>query len=166
VSFRFHAEFAILMMIRQNNILIKNDGTPVISDMGFHSMCRGVGQRRIFRDWHYMTPQELLVDGDGPPSSAKDVWSLGATIYKVIKQFNCGRSPYLIHLAIQILTGKPPGKNFVRELFRIHRNTPRSLPRPIQIDDELWELIQALLADDEQDRPTMNGVVATLQSLG
>lgn len=126
--------------IKPQNILMKSNGTPLISDFGighsFQSCARVVGTPA------YQAP-EVIDKCAGDPESdpgKEDIWSLGVTLYVL----NFGQLPY-------------KGES----VFEIVRSIVTTELVPFEnCDPILWDLITHMLQPEFQDRYNIKQVLA------
>jgi serine/threonine protein kinase len=137
--------------VKPDNVRLTDDGTAVLTDLGFaHRPGENAAflrQGYVLGTANYLAP-ELCDDLPGEELSS-DVFSLGVTLFEMLT----GRLPY------------PPGS--LRQTIRRHRCDPpadvRALAGPLP--GALAELVQALLAQEPEDRPAAAAVVRRLVAL-
>ncbi|WP_394825466.1 serine/threonine-protein kinase PknK [Pendulispora albinea] len=131
--------------LKPHNVMVRDDGRPVILDFGLVTEDRvgGVGQTladRISGTLGYMAPEQLL---GGPVSRAGDWYAVGAILY-------------------QLLTGRMP--RTAPDVTRDGAIAPRPLPpsRVVRhrIAPDLEALAMRLLAADPSARPTADEMMA------
>ncbi|KAG9041096.1 hypothetical protein FS837_012741 [Tulasnella sp. UAMH 9824] len=146
--------------IKPDNILIDDNGSALIIDFGlsrslvesipgFISSNRGAGNVR------WMAPE--LIDGTLSKSLAGDVYSFGC-------------------LAMNILNGSIPFKDFVKDAALIKALLGRTPPSPAStrqkiscnpaLETPVWKLLDQCWATDPADRPTMRDIEGRVQKLG
>ena len=146
-----HHEGIIHRDIKPSNLLIHEDGTVKIGDLGIATHDRGANRspllRGIMGSPHYMAPEQVL---GREADSRADVYALGSTIFR-------------------LLAGRPPfrGTN-VKEILLAHvRTEPPDLAqlRP-EAFPALAQLVNTMLAKDPAGRPpTMQAVIEKLEGV-
>ena len=140
-----HAAGVIHRDVKPGNVLVREDGTAMISDFG---IARVAGDPAITQSGmltgtpSYFSPE--LARGESPGPSA-DVWALGATLYAAVE----GRPPYQAQA------------NPIAVLDDIARNQP-SAPRRAGF---LEPALLAMMARDPGARCTMDDARQALQRL-
>ena len=140
--------------LKPGNILIRPDGTPVLTDFGLVSHVWGAGGRQMLdagATRHgtpaYMAPEQI----EGHVGDARiDLYALGCILYELV----AGRPPFVAPT--------------VHEVLRQHLTAEPLLPSTFvdEVPGELEQLIAWLLAKDPRDRTgyadDVAGVLATL----
>ncbi len=140
-----HATGVIHRDVKPGNVLVREDGTAMISDFG---IARVAGDPAITQSGmltgtpSYFSPELARGESPGPPA---DVWALGATLYAAVE----GRPPYQTRA------------NPIAVLDDIARNQP-SAPRRAGF---LEPALLAMMARDPGARWTMDDARQPLQRL-
>lgn len=149
-----HGEGFVHRDLTPANVLIRDDGTPVLVDFGLAAQFRGVGGRDVIEvggvlvgTCAYMAPEQIC--GDVVDARA-DLYSLGCILFEAV-------------------TGKPPflGANAGEVLTRHLNDEPVPPSMRVPVPRELDDLIMALLAKDPRNRiGYASDVAAVLGSCG
>ena len=136
--------------VKPQNVLLNGDGRAKVTDFGIARSLdveRGVTQTgTVLGTSNYIAPEQA---SGQPVDERSDVYSLGVVFY-------------------ELLTGKLPfaGENFVAVALRhINEPAPPVLAGRPDAPPLLAALVDAMLAKEHFDRPTMDEVVATLETL-
>ena len=109
--------------IKPENILITNSGIPKIADFGLTKKIDGTEQitetGAVLGTWHYLSPEHIEKNKELEFES--DVYSLGATLYKLIVGHPPFTTPNIKDFIEQLLTKNPP------PIRSINRNIPKDL---------------------------------------
>jgi hypothetical protein len=115
--------------------------------------------------WPYKPREELDHRGDEPFAATfeMDVYAFGSVTYQV-RNFSLSECN-VISSSWQILCGRPPyhGRNIYRSIHDIIDRGHIVLPKPPQINAQMWRVIQKCWARDPEDLPTMAQVVDELE---
>lgn len=135
--------------LKPANILVAKDGRPKITDLGvarqMERNTRLTQAGTILGTYSYLAPEQILSSTVGPRA---DLYSLGICLFTALT----GRKPF-------------EAENEFKMLKAHLEEPPPSLTLFLPgIPKELDDLVQALLAKDEQDRPRSARVVADLLS--
>ena len=132
-----HAAGILHRDIKPANVLLRRDGTPLLSDFG---LARSVDPQRgltrtgeVIGSPGYLAPEQC--GGDRPHSPATDVYGVGALLYAC-------------------LSGEPP---FRGALFDVLRRVLEEPPPPLrsrapEVDPGLAEIVTRCLAKDPEER--------------
>ena len=145
-----HAQGVLHRDVKPSNILVRRDGSPVLTDFG---LARDADKPSLTRTGtfagtpHYVSPEQAA--GRRDVDARTDVWSLGATLY-------------------ELLTTKVPfdGDSTPEILDRIHRNEPVD---PVRIVPDLAPDLAAIVLKALEKEParryaTMTAFVADLRA--
>lgn len=134
-----HASQILHRDLKPGNILLRRDGTPVITDFGLARLLDESGLSRtgdVMGTPAYMSPEQI----QGLPSidERSDLFSIGVILYELItgKRPFSGKSPRAIAMAILSADPPPPSK--------LAPAVPAALD----------ELVLKLLAREPEDRPS------------
>ena len=131
--------------VKPANVMLRSTGRAVLADFGIATVeddATVTTTGLLLGSPAYMSPERAR----GEPSTlASDLWSLGATLYAALD----GRSPFE-------RSGSLPTLNAV-----LHDPAP-----PLVHEGELGAVIDALLAKDPAERPTLRAVRMALQRFG
>lgn len=161
----------------QRNILINNEGVPVLADFGLSWFCNVTEVRHDQGSSAWQAPEllgvlEPIVHPDGPERTREsDVYALGCTFFEVSmsKLLENGKLMGLY----KIWTGQPPFYDNPKQgdlLQRLRRgDRPRREPVPNvlfwkTIPDWLWDIITRCWSQKPSARPTAASVVKDLES--
>ena len=103
-----HAQGVLHRDVKPANILVRQNGEPVLTDFGLARQLAdpGVTQSGTFAGTHWYASPEQLVDSRSVDART-DVWSLGATLYELLT----GRRPFdgdsSVAIAERIRTSEP-----------------------------------------------------------
>jgi len=131
------------------NILIKDDGDLCVSDPALNNLMRRLTYRThtpVPATWRYKPPEELLDDALIGPKA--DVYSWASVVYEVIS----GKRLY-------------HGYHAGRGVTEIINHGHRALDRPLEINPQLWSILQKCWMFNTEDRPTMDQVESELRGL-
>ena len=158
----------------QNNVMIRDDGRPCLTDPGLNACLVKVswGDRGpVPPGWMFKSPEELSFEGRQASfitTQAMDVYALGITIYTVRRccfiKLRHVNIRFLAHW--QIFTSESPlpvealGRGVKEIVTRGHR-----LRKPACITLPLWNILQRCWAYFPEGRPPMTTVVAGLAGL-
>ncbi|MGZ0148782.1 protein kinase domain-containing protein [Kribbella sp. WER1] len=137
-----HAAGIIHRDLKPGNILVTADGTAKLADFG---ISRRIWAEATLTDSSTVgTPNHLApeVANGGEPTTASDVFSLGAVLYSALE----GHSPF----------GEDPNT------LAVLRRAARGEIEPLRRGGELTPLITRMLAVDPADRPTVDQVMQEL----
>ncbi|CAE7110997.1 unnamed protein product [Rhizoctonia solani] len=136
------------------NILISNDGTPVLTDFGnsIHTnQSMKFTQTTSERSWTMRWTAPELILGSGSQSKAADVYALAMTIYEVMT----GILPY---------SGKQ--EHTIIYLVGIKKEPPErpdTIPFDHECGNKLWELLVRCWSFDPKARPSANETVTVMK---
>lgn len=130
-----HVKGVLHRDIKPENVLVSRYGEPKLADFGIARIGAGkITESGIVTASLQHAPPEVL-DG-ASPSAPSDVYSLGSTLYTLV----AGRAPF----------EDPTDRSSQQMLHRIVTQPP---PRPRNLPDPLWELVEGCLAKDPTGRP-------------
>ncbi|KAG8709397.1 hypothetical protein FRC11_005589 [Ceratobasidium sp. 423] len=140
--------------LKGTNVLISDEGTPVLTDFGnsLHpnqSMKFTETTRNSSLTLRWSAPE--LLTGSGMHSKASDVYALGMTIYEVL----AGTVPYNDKLEHTI--------TYLVVINREHPSRPKSIPVGGGDGDKLWNLLLRCWSFEPEKRPDVGGVTATMK---
>jgi oligopeptide transport system substrate-binding protein len=123
--------------VKPANILLSDDGEPHLADFGIARIAGATrhGQTALAFTPAY-APPELL--SGAPPSPARDVYSLAATLYHLI----AGQPPF----------GDAAHLDIFQMMARVV-NEPVPDMRPLQVPETVCQVIERALAKDPVERP-------------
>lgn len=128
-----HAAGLVHRDIKPENVLVATvDGgyVALLSDFGIARAVEGAAGTDLVGTPTYVAPE--LVAGR-PPGPPVDIYALGVTAY-------------------QLLVGSPPfSAPSTEALLRAHLDQP--VPRPAELDDGAWQILEACLRKDPAARP-------------
>ncbi|KAF8162035.1 kinase-like domain-containing protein [Mycena galopus ATCC 62051] len=138
--------------IRSANILVKDDGVCCLADFGIavlaemHVSWTISSTTSIQGAVRWLAPELLDPEHRPKPSTTRDIYSLGCTIYEIY----AGKPPFAhisndIVVSSAILAGSRP---------------PRDSEKPIP--DFVWDLAQKCWGHEPSSRPTIKSVLDTL----
>ncbi|CAE6453810.1 unnamed protein product [Rhizoctonia solani] len=138
------------------NVLISEDGTPVLADFGnstHTAQSMKFTQTTTERSWTMRWSAPELIIGSGPQSKAADVYALAMTIYEIMT----GTLPYdgkLEHTIIYMVTTKkePPER-------------PCTIPISHEGGNELWELLLRCWSFEPEARPSAIETATILKTI-
>ena len=139
-----HAAGVVHCDVKPANVMLGEDGRPVLVDFGIAETAGGDPAHPARRTGHvvgspaFMAPE--LVRGEAPQPAA-DLWSLGATLYTAVE----GRPPFPQEEAVPTLTAVLP-----------------DAPQPARRAGRLQPLLALLLDKDPARRPSHDAVHALL----
>jgi serine/threonine protein kinase len=139
-----HAAGVVHCDVKPANVMLGEDGRPVLVDFGIAETAGGDPAHPARRTGHvvgspaFMAPE--LVRGEAPQPAA-DLWSLGATLYTAVE----GRPPFPQEEAVPTLTAV------------LH-----DAPQPARHAGRLQPLLALLLDKDPARRPSHDAVQALL----
>jgi tetratricopeptide (TPR) repeat protein len=124
-----HARGLVHRDVKPANVLLADDGVPLLADFGLAAPVGDAGAPRGGSPFS-MSPQQL--DG-APPTTADDVYAFGA-------------------LAYELLAGYPPFYPDARP-ERVRAEAPAPLPARAGVPPDIEQLVLRCLAKDPQQRP-------------
>ncbi|CUA69954.1 Tyrosine-protein kinase JAK3 [Rhizoctonia solani] len=138
------------------NVLISEDGTPVLADFGnstHTNQSMKFTQTTSERSWTMRWSAPELIMGSGSQSKAADVYALAMTIYEIIT----ATLPYngkLEHTIIYLVTTKkePPER-------------PCTIPIDHEGGDKLWELLLCCWSFEPDARPGASEMATILKTI-
>ncbi|CAE6517443.1 unnamed protein product [Rhizoctonia solani] len=138
------------------NVLISEDGTPVLADFGnstHMTQSMKFTQTTTERSWTMRWSAPELIIGSGLQSKAADVYALAMTIYEIMT----GTLPYngkLEHTIIYMVTTKkePPER-------------PCTIPISHEGGNKLWELLLCCWSFEPEARPSAIETATILKSI-
>ncbi|WP_405767349.1 protein kinase domain-containing protein [Streptomyces sp. NBC_01538] len=139
-----HAAGVVHRDIKPANILLAENGRAVIADFGIATMSGEItltATGTVIGTPHYMSPEQIR---GGSASSASDMWSLGATLYRAVE----GRYPF-------------PGDSYP-QLF--HAVT-HGVPEPMRTAGALQPLIGQLMRFEPAERPAAAVAAASMREV-
>ncbi|KAF9442882.1 kinase-like protein [Macrolepiota fuliginosa MF-IS2] len=126
--------------IKAANILISDHHQACLTDFGVAEVFGVTGYTRMIR---FVAP-ELLKYSETSFTRASDIWALGMTV-------------------LQVSTGKVPFEHIKKHTtVIIHVAQGHLPPRPDEIDDPLWALLQRCWASDPDKRPSISTIAVLL----
>ncbi|KAF9057400.1 kinase-like domain-containing protein [Panaeolus papilionaceus] len=143
--------------LRAINILVDNQGNPLLSDFGLSKIMQDVADAPLTQSFtradscRYFAPESFV--GDGVISTATDIYALGMTI-------------------LEIMTHQQPYRN-IKHHFEAGNRASRGVhpDQPTEsdivrrgLDDSLWKLLLSCWSLNPSKRPTIQNVISTLQS--
>ncbi|MDX3646065.1 serine/threonine-protein kinase [Streptomyces sp. MB09-02B] len=138
-----HAAGVVHRDIKPANILLE-DGRAVIADFGIATMAGEITLTptgTVIGTPQYMSPERIL---GGPASSASDIWSLGATLYRAVE----GRPPF---------SGDSPPQLILA--------VSRGVPEPMRTTGALQSLIGQLMRFEPAERPAAAVAAASMREV-
>lgn len=165
LSVLFHI-FIPLLKLEQRNILISENGDPLLCDFGLSSFVEPEPEELLLSkstadggSFYWMAPElhEAMSPGSRV-SCASDIWAFGMVIIEV--RGYCRpiiRSPYIANEFLKLLTGNYPFKDELQQkaiLWRIINRILPLRPKSYECTDELWDLIQGCWEEQEDFRPS------------
>ncbi|KAG8922757.1 hypothetical protein FRC01_013643 [Tulasnella sp. 417] len=144
-----HSESIVHGAIKLTNVIIADDGRPMLMDFGMAPDLRMVERNIMMADSGrenvgYMSPE--LIEG-GNYTAASDVYAFASLVLEILS----GQPPYYkfayVQAMIQITQQKKPSPDD-------HPNLPASSP--------LWELMQLCWSTSPGDRPTIEQIRVSL----
>ncbi|KAJ7779397.1 kinase-like domain-containing protein [Mycena maculata] len=140
--------------IRGANILVKDDGVCCLADFGIavlaemHVSWTISSNSSIRGAVRWLAPELLDPEHNSKPSTTRDIYSLGCTIYEIYT----GKPPFAhisndINVRSVILAGSRPSR-------------PRDSETPIP--EFIWDLAQKCWLHEPSSRPTIKSVLDTL----
>jgi len=147
-----HGEGLVHCDLKPQNVLVRQDGRPVLVDFGLTG--RGAQSRDVLEGADmmagsvlYMAPEQIRGEAVDPRA---DVYGLGCLLYEMVS----GRPPFM---------GSTPNQVLMAHLSE----RPASLVEVAQVPAMLDELIQSMLEKDPRDRVGHVSIVAAaLRELG
>lgn len=140
-----HAHGIVHRDLKPENILVRSVDSavePVLIDFGL-AILASDAERQIVGSPYYMAPEAIV----GKAVSAKlDVYAAGVILYELLS----GRTPF-------------EGSGTVAALLR--KQLEATPPRPAGVHEELWLLLQEMLAKDPRERPEAADVCDRLRQL-
>ncbi|MBE4740733.1 protein kinase domain-containing protein [Streptomyces caniscabiei] len=138
-----HAAGVVHRDIKPANILLE-DGRAVIADFGIATMAGEITLTptgTVIGTPQYMSPERIL---GGPASSASDMWSLGATLYRAVE----GRAPFTGDSDPQLILA-----------------VSRGVPEPMRTTGALQSLIGHLMRFEPAERPAAAVAAASMREI-
>jgi serine/threonine-protein kinase len=136
--------------VKPQNVLLNGDGRAKVTDFGIARSLdveRGVTQTgTVLGTSNYIAPEQA---SGQPVDDRSDVYSLGVVLYELL----VGEVPF-------------PGESFVAVAMKhIHEPAPSVLERRPDAPPRLASLVDSMLEKDHAFRPSMDEVVAELESI-
>ncbi len=130
--------------VKPANVLVREDGTPVLTDFGIAALRESpglTGTGELVGSPEYIAPERLRGD-EGDPAS--DLWSLGLLLYVAVEGHNpLRRETAMATLAAVLNAQVPPARRagpLAPVLHALLTPNPAARPRAAQLD---WMLAQA-----------------------
>lgn len=139
-----------------NNILISDNSTACISDIGLHVLLHSTRSAEdhcfIPKSWMFKSPEALFPSTATRPAATRmmDVYSFACTIYTIYS----GRPPFSSF-------GHDPGDG----IEEIRRSGHSGLHRPRGMRNALWSTLKQCWNLDALQRPSMKEIVELLQHI-
>ncbi|CAE6435005.1 unnamed protein product [Rhizoctonia solani] len=138
------------------NVLISNDGTPVLADFGNslypeQSMRFTATTSSNSLTVRWSAPE--LITESGAQSEASDVYALAMTIYEIlagILPYNGKREPAIIYLVVT--KHQPPDR-------------PDNIPAESKAGDKLWNMLLRCWSFEPEIRPSASGVANIMKAI-
>lgn len=148
-----HRAGAVHRDVKPENILLapSPEGNEA-AKLGDFGLARLTGSTSVTHDGafrgtpDYASPEALALGPRRPVTPAADIYSLGCVLF-------------------EMLTGTPPFRVEGDVLATALRQTMEPATRPAGIDDDLWTVLDAMLAKRPKDRPAAVAVAAQLRNL-
>ncbi|KAG8756618.1 hypothetical protein FRC12_010509 [Ceratobasidium sp. 428] len=142
----------------QNNVLVSEDGTPMITDFGNAILEQGTMQFTETVKQNGFTPRwtapEILDEREVRQSKEADVYALGMTVLEVIT----GRVPYS-HINNTV--------TLIKAVAIKHEipKRPEDIPSDSKHGDALWSLLQRCWKYKIESRPKADQVAETMKGI-
>jgi serine/threonine-protein kinase PknK len=138
-----HEAKVLHLDVKPENILVSNDGEPLLADFG---VARLTDTTRRTRSPQGFSPAHVApeVVAGQEPTEAADVYSLASTLFNLI----VGRPPFV----------ESDEDNFFLIVRRIESDPVPDLLRPLLVPEEVCRSIEAAMAKDPADRPVSAAV--------
>ncbi|EUC60940.1 tyrosine kinase catalytic domain protein [Rhizoctonia solani AG-3 Rhs1AP] len=140
------------------NVLIAEDGTPVLTDFGNSSLkdrtlkfTQAPGDDALTVRWS--APEFIRDSGISLRTKASDVYALGMTIYEAI----VGKVPYYGETEVQVI--------IMVALKQVPPERPIWMPMGHENGDRLWDLLSHCWSWDPETRPSVIQVTETIRKI-